>query len=76
MDFLQRGSGGNACLLAWSSQRWSDPALCPGAQPSDLQSGLSNALAWSLQSWDPAAQRLQIRWPDGVPTAFDVELQR
>ena len=75
MDFLQRGSRGNACLLAWSSQRWSDPALCPGEQPSDLQSGLNGELAWTLQLWDPADQHLQIRWPDGVVVAIDVELQ-
>ena len=76
MDFLQRGRGDNACLLAWSSQCWSEPALCPGAQPSELQRGLSGALAWTLQSWDPSAQRLQIRWLDGALAAIDVELQR
>ena len=76
MDFLQRGRGDNACLLAWPSQRWSEPALCPGAQPSELQRGLSGALAWTLQSWDPSAQRLQIRWLDGALAAIDVELQR
>jgi len=76
MDFLQRGRGDNACLLAWSSQRWSDPLICPGGQPSELQRGLTNDLAWTLQSWDPAGQRLQIRWPDGGLAAIDVELQR
>ena len=76
MDFLQRARGDNACLLAWSSQRWSDPLICPGAQPSGLQRGLSDDLAWTLKSWDPSARRLQIRWPDGALAAINVELQR
>ena len=76
MDFLQRARGDNACLLAWSSQRWSDPLICPGVQPSGLQRGLSDDLAWTLKSWDPSARRLHIRWPDGALAAINVELQR
>ena len=46
MDFLQRASGSNRCLLTVPSQRWWESGLCPGADPQRLQAGLSDALAW------------------------------
>ena len=71
MDFLQRASGSNRCLLTMSSQRWWEPGLCPGADPQHLQAGLMNALAWQLSSWEPhslASGTLQWRWPNGLAT--------
>ena len=68
MDFLQRASGSNRCLLTVPSQQWWESGLCPGADPQRLQAGLSDALAWQLSSWEPqdfASGTLQWRWPDG-----------
>ena len=68
MDFLQRASGSNRCLLTVPSQQWWESGLCPGADPRRLQAGLSDALAWQLSSWEPqdfASGALQWRWPDG-----------
>ena len=68
MDFLQRASAANRCLLAMPSAQWGNSALCPGADPQHLQAGLSDALAWQLISWQPqdfASGTLQWRWPDG-----------
>ena len=76
MDFRQRALGANACLLAWSSQRWSESTLCPGADPAQLQAGLSGAEAWTLQEWQPLRQRLLIHWPDGGQARIDLELLR
>ena len=67
MDFLQRASAANRCLLAVPSAQWGNAALCPGADPQRLQAGLSDALAWQLSSWEPqslASGTLQWRWPD------------
>lgn len=76
MDFLQRASGANACLLAWPSQLWLDPNLCPGSTPARLQSGLSGALAWTLKAWDPSRRWLQIQRTDGRAVAIDLEATR
>ena len=68
MDFLQRASAANRCLLALPSTQWGDSGVCPGADPQQLQAGLSDALAWQLSSWEPhslASGTLQWRWPDG-----------
>ena len=67
MDFLQRASAGNRCLLAVPSAQWVDAGVCSGADPQWLQAGLSDALAWQLSSWQPqdfASGTLQWRWPD------------
>ena len=68
MDFLQRTSGSNRCLLAVPSAQWGNADLCPEADPQRLKAGLSDALAWQLISWQPqdfASGTLQWRWPDG-----------
>jgi len=76
MDFLQRASGANACLLAWPSQQWWDPSLCPGARPSDLRAGLAGDLAWRLHSWTPADRWLQVQWSDGQSVGLDLASDR
>ena len=77
MDFLQRASGSNRCLLALSSAQWGDSGVCPGADPQRLQAGLSDALAWQLSSWQPqalASGTLQWRWPDGSLAKLELVL--
>ena len=77
MDFLQRASAANRCLLAVPSAQWGNAALCPGADPQRLQAGLSDALAWQLSSWQPqdfASGTLQWRWPDGSLAKLELVL--
>ena len=77
MDFLQRASGSNRCLLTVPSQQWWESGLCPGADPQRLQAGLSDALAWQLSSWDPqslASGTLEWRWPDGSVAKLELVL--
>ena len=77
MDFLQRASAANLCLLAMPSAQWGNSALCPGADPQHLQAGLSDALAWQLISWQPqdfASGTLQWRWPDASPAQLALVL--
>ena len=38
-DWLQRATGPQACLLALSSEDWSDIANCPDADPQRLMAG-------------------------------------
>ena len=67
MDFLQRASAANLCLLALPSTQWRNSGLCPGADPQRLQGGLRDALAWQLVSWKPqslGSGTLQWRWSD------------
>ena len=77
MDFLQRASSANRCLLAMPSEHWVDSGQCPGADPQLLQAGLSDALTWQLSSWEPhslASGTLQWRWPDGSLAAVELVL--
>jgi hypothetical protein len=77
MDFLQRASAANRCLLAMPSTLWGDSGVCPGADPQRLQAGLSDALAWQLSSWEThslASGTLQWRWPDGSLAAVELVL--
>ena len=77
MDFLQRASAVNRCLLAVPSSQWGDSGVCPGADPQHLQAGLKNALAWQLSSWEPhslASGTLQWRWPDGSLAKLELVL--
>ena len=77
MDFLQRASGTNHCLLALPSAQWGDSGVCSGADPQRLQAGLSDALAWQLSSWEThslASGTLQWRWPDGSLAAVELVL--
>ena len=77
MDFLQRASGPNRCLLTVPSQQWWELGLCPGADPQRLQAGLRDALAWQLISWQPQALgtgTLQWRWPDGSLAQLELVL--
>ena len=77
MDFLQRASAANRCLLAVSSSQWGDSGLCPGADPQRLQAGLSDALAWQLSSWEPhslASGTLEWRWSDGSIAKLELVL--
>jgi len=76
MDFLQRASGANACLLAWPSQRWWESSLCPGATASELQAGLSGDLAWTLEAWTPSRHWLQVQWRDGRSVGLDLASDR
>ena len=77
MDFLQRASSANRCLLAMPSEHWVDSGQCPGADPQLLQAGLSDALAWQLSSWEThslASGTLKWRWPDGSLAAVELVL--
>ena len=77
MDFLQRASAANRCLLAMPSTQWEDSGLCPGADSQRLQAGLSDALAWQLISWEPQALGsgpMQWRWPDASPAKLELVL--
>ena len=77
MDFLQRASGPNRCLLALPSPQWGDSGLCSGADPQRLRAGLRDALAWQLFSWQPqflASGTLQWRWPDGSLAQLELVL--
>ena len=77
MDFLQRASGSNRCLLAVPSAQWVDAGVCSGADPQRLQAGLSAALAWQLSSWQPqdfASGTLQWSWPDGSLAKLELVL--
>ena len=77
MDFLQRASGSNRCLLTVPSQQWWDSGLCSGADPQRLQAGLSDALAWQLISWQPQALgsgTLQWRWSDASLAQLELVL--
>ena len=77
MDFLQRASGPNRCLLALPSTQWGDSGLCSGADPQRLQAGLRDALAWQLVSWQPQALgpgTLQWRWPDASLAKLELVL--
>ena len=77
MDFLQRASGSNRCLLAVPSAQWGNAGLCPGADPQHLEAGLSDALTWQLISWEPQALgsgTLQWRWPDGLLAQLELVL--
>ena len=77
MDFLQRASAANRCLLAVPSAQWGNAGLCPGADPQRLQAGLSDALAWQLSRWEPqslVSGTLQWRWPDGLLAKIELVL--
>ena len=77
MDFLQRASAANRCLLALPSEQWRNAGLCPGADPQRLQAGLSDALAWQLFSWQPqalASGTLQWRWSDASLAQLELVL--
>ena len=77
MDFLQRASGPNRCLLALPSAQWVDSGLCPGADPQQLQAGLRDALAWQLISWQPqtlGSGTLQWRWSDASLAKLELVL--
>ena len=77
MDFLQRASAGNRCLLAVPSSQWGDSGLCPGADPQPLQAGLRGSLAWQLINWQPQALgsgTLQWRWPDASLAQLELVL--
>ena len=77
MDFLQRASAANRCLLALPSTQWGDSGLCSGADPQRLQAGLRRALAWQLISWQPqdfASGTLQWRWSDASLAQLELVL--
>ena len=77
MDFLQRASAANRCLLAVPSAQWGNSGLCPRADPQHLQAGLSDALAWQLSRWEPqslVSGTLQWRWPDGTLAQLELVL--
>ena len=77
MDFLQRASAANRCLLAMPSTQWVDLGLCSGADPQRLQAGLSDALAWQLVSWKPqslGSGTLQWRWSDASLAQLELVL--
>jgi hypothetical protein len=66
MDFLQRASAANRCLLALPSTQWGDSGLCSGADPQRLQAGLSRALAWQLSVGSPKTSLLEPCNGDGL----------
>ena len=77
MLFLQQAHGANGCLLRFPSARWSDPGVCPAADPQQLQQGDAGEHSWQLIAWQPttpAAGTLQLRWADGREASLDLEL--
>ena len=78
-DWLQRASGPQACLLAFSSERWTDHRACPDADPHRLMAGRLGERSWQLIRWQQHVDgvgQLQIRWGDGTEELFVVELPR
>ena len=78
-DWLQRASGPQVCLLALSSDDWSDAAICPDADPQPLMAGRLGERSWQLIHWQQPLDgegQLQIRWGDGTEEDFDMELPR
>ena len=78
-DWLQRGSGAQACLLALSSEDWIDPLTCPGADPQRLMAGWIGERSWKLIHWEQAVDglaQLKIRWGDGSEERFVLEMPR
>ena len=77
MAFLQQTYGANGCLLRFPSARWSDPGVCPAADPRQLQQGDAGEYSWQLIAWQPTAAgagSLQLRWADGLSASLDLEL--
>ena len=77
MAFLQQAHGANGCLLTFPSARWSDPGVCPAADPQQLQQGDAGEYSWQLIAWQPTtagAGNLQLRWADGREASLDLEL--
>ena len=78
-DWLQRATGTQACLLAFSSERWTDHRICPDADPQPLMAGWIAERSWQLIHWQKplgGEAQLQIRWGDGPEERIDVELPR
>ena len=78
-DWLQRASGPQVCLLALSSDDWSDAAICPDADPRRLMAGRIGERSWQLTNWrlsEDGMAQLQIRWGDGSEERFAEELPR
>ena len=78
-DWLQRATGPQACLLALSSENWTDHRICPDADPQRLIAGRIAERSWQLIHWQQAVDgeaKLQIRWGDGTEERFVVELPR
>ena len=79
MVFLQQAHGANGCLLRFPSARWSDPGVCPAADPQQLQQGDAGEYSWQLIAWQPttpAAGNLQLRWADGRTASLDLEMSQ
>ena len=77
MVFLQRAHGANGCLLGFPSVQWSDPGVCPAADPQQLQQGNVFEHVWQLIAWQPTAPSsgtLQLRWSDGREVSLDLEM--
>jgi len=78
-DWLQRATGSQTCLLAFSSENWADHRICPDADPQPLMAGRLGERSWQLIRWQQPLDgegQLQIRWGDGTEEDFDVELPR
>ena len=76
MAFLQQAHGANGCLLRFPSARWSDPGVCPAADPQQLQQGDALEHSWQLLAWQPktsSSGNLQLRWADGREASLDLE---
>ena len=76
MVFLQQAHGNNDCLLRFPSVQWSDPGVCPAADPQQLQQGDADEHPWQLIAWQPTtptAGTLQLRWADGSESSLDLE---
>ena len=76
MVFLQRAHGANGCLLRFPSEQWSDPGVCPAADPQQLLQGDAGEYSWQLIAWQPktsSSGNLQLRWADGREASLDLE---
>ena len=76
MVFLQQAHGANGCLLRFPSVQWSDPEVCPAADPQQLQQGDAVEHSWQLLAWQPTTPgsgTLKLRWADGREASLDLE---
>ncbi len=75
--FAAAARGEEACLLQWSSLKWTSAAQdCSGSDPSRLSSGLVGEMAWSLLDWQPRNHtgQLRLRLADGRTGSFRLAL--
>ena len=75
--FVVATRGPEACLLQWSSLKWTSAGQdCSGSDSSRLSSGLVGEMAWSLLDWQPRnhSGQLTLQLADGRTGSFRLAL--